>query len=134
MLDLSKNPDFARFDTATIDSEYYDLDKDLTGTQLWNKDALDQMIEMVLLTEPQERLFNLAFGSPIYQILFDNFSQVDSIMDTIFDVIEHWVPITIDRNGADVEQDIDNNALIFKIPYISNNGIIRGLFARKVLR
>ena len=120
--------------TATIDSEYYDLDKDLTGTQLWNKDALDQMIEMVLLTEPQERLFNLAFGSPIYQILFDNFSQVDSIMDTIFDVIEHWVPITIDRNGADVEQDIDNNALIFKIPYISNNGIIRGLFARKVLR
>ena len=134
MLELSKNPDFARFDTATIDSEYYDLDKDLTGTQLWNKDALDQMIEMVLLTEPQERLFNLAFGSPIYQILFDNFSQVDSIMDTIFDVIEHWVPITIDRNGADVEQDIDNNALIFKIPYISNNGIIRGLFARKVLR
>ena len=72
MLDLSKNPDFARFDTATIDSEYYDLDKDLTGIQLWNKDALDQMIEMVLLTEPQERLFNLAFGSPIYQILFDN--------------------------------------------------------------
>jgi hypothetical protein len=134
MLDLNKNPDFARFDTATIDSEYYDLDKDLTGIQLWNKDALDQMIEMVLLTEPQERLFNLAFGSPIYQILFDNFSQVDSIMDTIFDVIEHWVPITIDRNNADVEQDIDNNALIFKIPYISNNGIIRGLFARKVLR
>lgn len=134
MLDLNKNPDFATLDNALITSEYYDLDKELDGTQVWNKDALDQMIEMVLLTEPQERLFNLSFGSPIYRILFENFSQADSLMDTVFDIIEHWVPIKISRSQADVERDPDNNALIFKIPYISNNGLVSGYFARKVLR
>lgn len=134
MLDLNKNPDFATLDNALITSEYYDLDKELDGTQVWNKDALDQMIEMVLLTEPQERLFNLSFGSPIYRILFENFNQVDLLMDTVFDIIEHWVPIKISRSQADVEQDPDNNALIFKIPYVSNNGLVSGYFARKVLR
>lgn len=134
MLDLNKNPDFATLDTALITSEYYDLDKEIDGTQVWNKDALDQMIEMVLLTEPQERLFNLSFGSPIYRVLFENFSQADTLMGTIFDIIEHWVPITISRGQAEVEQDPDNNALIFKIPYVSNNGLISGYFARKVLR
>lgn len=134
MLDLNRNPDFATLDTAKISSEYYDIDKAIVDTELWNKDALDQMIETVLLTEPQERLFNLSFGSPIYQVLFENFSNVDSLVDTIFDVIEYWVPIKIDRGNADIERDENNNALLFKIPYISNNGIIRGIFARRVLK
>ncbi len=134
MLDLNKNPDFATLDNALITSEYYDIDKELDGTQVWNKDALDQMIEMVLLTEPQERLFNLSFGSPIYRILFENFNQVDTLMGTVFDIIEHWVPIKISRGQAEIEQDPDNNALIFKIPYVSNNGLVSGYFARKVLR
>ena len=134
MLELNKNPDFAKLETAKITSEYYDIDKELTGTELWNKDALDQMIEMVLLTEPHERLFNLAFGSPIYQVLFENFSNVDSLVNTIFDVIEYWVPIKVDRPNAQIETDPDNHALLFRIPYVSNNGIIRGIFARKVLK
>ena len=74
MLELNKNPDYTWLETSKIDSEYYDLNADLRGVEVWNKDALDQMIEMVIVTEPHERLFNLSFGSPLYQVLFDNFN------------------------------------------------------------
>ena len=132
MLELNKNPDYTWLDTGKIDSEYYDLNADLRDVEVWNKSALDQMIEMVIVTEPHERLFNLSFGSPLYQVLFDNFNQLDSIINVVFDTIEHWVPVTIDRANADVETDEDNHALLFKIPYVSNNGMVSGIFARKI--
>ena len=134
MLDLNQNSDYMWLDTGKISSEYYDLNADLEKGELWNKDALDQMIEMVLVTEPQERLFNLGFGSPLYQVLFENFSQLDMIMGYVYDTIEFWVPVKIDRNNATVETDEDNHVLLFNVPYISNNGLISGLFARKISR
>lgn len=134
MLDLNKNSDYTWLDNGKIDSEYYDLNADLEQGELWNKDALDQMIEMVIVTEPFERLFNLSFGSPLYQVLFNNFSQLDTMMDAVFDTIEFWVPIKIDRSNAQVEADQDNNALLFQIPYVSNNGVISGIFARRISR
>ena len=73
MLDLDKNSDYTWLHSGKIDSEYYDLDASLENTEIWNKNALDQMIEMVITTEPFERLFNLSFGSPLYQVLFENF-------------------------------------------------------------
>ena len=88
MLELNKNPDYTWLDTGKIDSEYYDLNADLRDVEVWNKSALDQMIEMVIVTEPHERLFNLSFGSPLYQVLFDNFNQLDSIINVVFDTIE----------------------------------------------
>ena len=132
MLDLNKNSDFAWLNTGKIDSEYYDLNANLEEGELWNKDALDQMIEMVIVTEPFERLFNLAFGSPLYHVLFENFNQLDSVMDAVFNTIEFWVPIKIDRGNAEVEADEDHNALLFRIPYVSNNGLIAGIFARRI--
>lgn len=134
MLDLDKNSDYMWLHNGTMDSEYYDLNADLEKGELWNKDALDQMIEMVIVTEPFERLFNLSFGSPLYKVLFDNFSQLDTIVQVIFDTIEFWVPIKIDRVNAEVETDQDNHALTFKIPYVSSNGVISGVFARRILR
>jgi len=134
MLDLNKNSDYTWLNSGKIDSEYYDLNADLEQGELWNKDALDQMIEMVIVTEPFERLFNLSFGSPLYHVLFNNFSQLDTIMDAVFDTIEFWVPIRIDRGNAQVQADQDNNALLFQIPYVSNNGVIRGTFARRISR
>ena len=132
MLELNKNPDYTWLDTGKIDSEYYDLNADLRDVEVWNKSALDQMIEMVIVTEPHERLFNLSFGSPLYQVLFDNFNQLDSIINVVFDTIEYWGPVTIDRVNADVETDEDNHALLFKIPYVSNIGMVSGIFARKI--
>lgn len=132
MLSLSANPDFSTLETATTVNQYYDIDSRGEKTELWGKEAIDQMIENVIMTEPFERLFNLSYGSPLYLVLFDNFSNLDSIMSEVFDTIEYWVPIKIDRAKADIETDEINHVLMFKIPYVSNNGMISGLFARRI--
>jgi hypothetical protein len=134
MLDLNKNSDFQRLDSGKVESEYYDWNYDLEKGELWNKLALDQMIESVLVTEPHERLFNLGYGSPLYRVLFENFSRLEAVMSLIFDTIEFWVPIQIDRTNTKVEADEDNNTISFQIPYISNNGMVAGIFARRIGR
>lgn len=132
MLSLSANPDFKVLDNAQVVNPYYDWDAMGVDTEVLGKTALDQMIENVLLTEPFERLFNLAYGSPIYLLLFENFSNVDSLMPQVFEIIEHWVPIKIHQSQAEITKDEDHNALLFKIPYTSNNGLISGIFARRI--
>ena len=132
MLELSANPDFLKHDTGTVQQEYYDLDGSNEFTELWGANALDQMIENVLLTEKYERLFNLSFSSPIYEVLFQNFDKVNLYVNTIFDIIEFWVPIKIDRTNARVETDPDQHAVSFQIPYVSNNGQIASCFARRI--
>ena len=132
MLSLSANPDFSTLSNASVVNPYYDLDGLGEKTELWGKEALDQMIENVILTEPFERLFNLAYGSPVYLLLFENFARMDELMPQVFDAIEYWVPIKIDRTNADIEKDEINHVLLFKIPYVSNNGMITGIFARRI--
>lgn len=132
MLSLSANPDFSTLSNASVVNPYYDLDGLGEKTELWGKEALDQMIENVILTEPFERLFNLAYGSPLYLLLFENFTRMDELMPQVFDAIEYWVPIKIDRTNADIEKDEINHVLLFKIPYVSNNGMITGIFARRI--
>ncbi len=132
MLELSANPDFLKHDSGTIEHEYYDLDGSGETNELWGAAALDQMIENVLLTEKFERLFNLSFSSPIYDVLFQNFNDVSLYVNTIFDIIEFWVPIKIDRNNTHIEPMPERNAVSFQIPYISNNGQIASCFARRI--
>ena len=132
MLPLSANPDFNALNNAAIDNPYYDWDRYGEDTELWGKDAVDQMIENVLLTEPFERLFNLNFGSPLYMLLFNDFADLDNIMPRVYDVIEYWVPIKIDRARTNVIPDEDNHALSFQIPYVTNDGLINGIFARRI--
>lgn len=134
MLSLSANADFKRISDFTITNEYYDWDAYGTSKEVWGKNAVDQMIENILLTEPMERLFNLDYGSPLYTLLFENFSEVDRLMPYVFAIIEKWVPIKIDRKNAEIEKDEDNHALSFRIDYTTNNGLIKGTFARRILQ
>lgn len=134
MLELDKNPDYKRRHDFTQPNEYYDWDIQFQGRDLWGKYALDQMIENVLLTEPQERLFNLSYGTPLYELLFQNISDVYTIMPQIFDIIEYWVPIKIDRSAANITTDPDNNSISFQISYVSNNGLCGGVFARRLIK
>lgn len=131
MLSLDKNSDFIRDDNVSITNEYYDWDAYNTGKEVWGKQALDQMIENVLMTQPFERLFNLSYGTPLLIMLFENFNNASSLLSQIYDIIEQWVPITIDRNRTELEQDEDNHAIKFSINYESKNGLIRGTFARR---
>ena len=74
MLPLSANPDFKDVENSKIVNAYYDINGENMGTKIdvYGSDALDQAIEMVLCTEPFERLFNVSLSSPLYQILFQN--------------------------------------------------------------
>jgi hypothetical protein len=136
MFDLSANPDFKNVEDAKIVNPYYDINGDKMGTNIdiYGSDALDQAIEMVLCTEPYERLFNISLSSPLYQILFQNSTNIDAIMTSIFDQIEYWVPVVVDRANAEVEQLTSEHAIKFKIPYISNNGRIAHIFNRIIGR
>lgn len=89
---------------------------------------------MVLTTEPQERLFNPTFGTPLFNLLFENSSNIQNIMTYVYDTIETWVPIQIDRNNTNVQIDPNKQVVSFQIPYTSNNGVIAGIFGRRIYR
>lgn len=129
MLELSANSDFNDI-TLKIESKYYDLDGSFEKTEIYGAEALDQGIESVLCTEPFERLFNLEFSSPMYRLLFENFSNLQSILDIVHEKIEQFVPIKIYRNDTVVEKDEFNHSLSIKFHYVSNDGTINTHFSR----
>ena len=134
MLPLSANPDFKNIEDSKISNPYYDINAENIGTKIdvYGSVALDQAIEMVLCTEKFERLFNVSLSSPLYQILFQNNTDINGLISTIFDQIEFWVPVVIDRNNAEVEYVPENYAIRFKIPYISTDGRIVHTFNRVI--
>ena len=135
MLPLSANPDFQQNGNLNLPNPYYDINGEITKkSQVYGVEALDQAIEMVLCTEPGERIFNLGFSSPLYSMLFENYTEIDDIMQQIFDQIEFWVPITIIRNEAEIEKQEWEHLISFKIPYVSNNGMYKHVFNRVIGR
>ena len=136
MLPLSANPDFNDIKNTKIVNPYYDINSEKMDSKIdvYGTDALDQAIEMVLCTEPYERLFNLTLSSPLYQILFQNATNIDGIVSTIFDQIEYWVPVVIDRQNAEVEFITEEHTLKCKIPYVSSNGRFAHVFNRIIGR
>ena len=134
MLPLSANPDFQNLGEQKIPNPYYDINGDAISehVEIYGWEALDQAIEMVLCTEPRERIFNLALSSPLYRILFENHTQIDGLISSVFDMIEFWVPVTIDRDNADVQTIPSEHSVSFRIPYISNDGKIAHIFSRVI--
>ena len=132
MLPLSANPDFKDLGELKSPNPYYDLNGDKLSEhiEIYGADALDQMIEAVLCTEPYERIFNLSFSSPLYRVLFENHTQIDSLINMVFDQIEYWVPVSIYRDNAEIQTIPNEHAVHFKIPYVSNNGKITHIFNR----
>ena len=134
MLPLSANSDYLSNDNFSLANEYYDWDTMFHDNEIWGADSLNQSIEMVLTTEPQERLFNPSFGTPLFNLLFENSSNIESLMPTVYDTIETWVPIKIDRSKTNVQVDANAQSISFQIPYTSNNGVIAGIFGRRIYR
>jgi phage baseplate assembly protein W len=134
MLALSANSDYLSNDNFSLTNEYYDWDAMFHDNEIWGMDSLNQSIEMVLTTEPQERLFNPTFGTPLFNLLFENSSNIDNIMPYVYDTIEVWVPVKIDRANTKVSVDPNAQCVSFQIPYVSNNGVIAGIFGRRIYR
>ena len=134
MLPLSANPDFQNLGESKSVNPFYDINGDLLSdkVEVYGSEALDQAIEMVLCTEPMERIFNPSLCSPFYKILFENHTQVNAILPDVFDQIEYWVPIKIYRNNVNLEIDESNHSINLQIPYISNDGTIKHIFSRVI--
>ena len=65
-------------------------------------------------------------------ILFENFNRLNSLIPAVFESIEFWVPIKIDQSKAEVTPDELTNSISFKIPYITNDGLYKGVFSCRV--
>ena len=132
MLPLSANPDFKNLGELRTPNPYYDLNGDKLSehVEIYGSDALDQAIEAVLCTEPYERIFNLSFSSLLYKVLFENHTQIDGLINMVFDQIEFWVPVSIYRSEAEVKTIPNEHSVSFKIPYVSLDGKIVHIFNR----
>ena len=125
MLPLSANSDFKNLGELQAPSTYYDIDGSMAAdnSDIYSVNAIDQMIENIILTEPWERLFNLDFWSPFYKLLFDNTANAEDVIQETFDTIEYWTGITIDRTNANVDIDDAKHEVSLQIPYVyEDNG------------
>ena len=66
----------------------------------------------------------------LYKVLFENHTQIDGLINMVFDQIEYWVPITIYRSEAEVKAIPNEHSVSFKIPYVSLDGKIVHIFNR----
>lgn len=118
MLPLSANQDYKNFDNANITNPFYDINGDFSEKiDIYGTEALDQAIENLICTEPYERLFNPDFWSPLYTILFENGVNIDEKMQAVYNKIEMYVPVMIDRGETDVKFNEYEHTLSLKIPY-----------------
>jgi len=118
MLPLSANNDFKDYG-AYGENPYRDINGDdlSVKAEVYGTDALDQAIEAVIVTEPYERLFNIDFWSPFYRLLFQNEGDAEEIVEEVFQMIEKWVGVRIDRPNTNVNVDSANHAVELEIPY-----------------
>lgn len=125
MLPITESPDFKRVGD-TEEAGYYDI-------SLFNRDnsyevkgttAMDQALENYLLTIPGERLFNIAFGSPLYLLLFQKNTDQDDLREQIYRNVETALNISIDRDQAYVSGTDDPHVLQIHFKYSTTDGVI----------
>lgn len=125
MLDINSSPDFKRIGD-TEDAGYYDISlfNNPNEYEVKGTNAMDQALENYLLTIPGERLFNLAFGSPLYQILFTKNVDQDQIREKVFQRMEDVLGIIIDRKTGGIGQTDDTHVLTIHFKYSTKDGLI----------
>ena len=124
MLDITKSSDWKKVGD-TVTTSYYDIDALFKNIDLYNADSIDQSIENLILTMNGERLFNIQFGSPFYRILFENVNQADNLMPAVYDKIENYIPIKINRGSAKVKTSAVNHSVSVSFVYSTNDGVIK---------
>jgi len=131
MLPLSANSDFKNINNYVIDNPYIDINGKSPDGVVYGVDALDQAIEAVICTMPGERLFNLTFYSPLYDILYNNYVN-EQIVGQIYNKIEEFVPVRILRERSKIYFDSKTHTLNTNIPYMSLDGRIVSEFRRRL--
>lgn len=132
MLPLSASGDFSKIENAVITNPYIDINAKDSQSVVYGAQAIDQAIENVLCTMPGELLFNFVLNSPLYEILFDNYT--DGIEEQIFAKVEMFVPIVIIRKDAVVRFSASDHVLTISFPYKTRDGLISSVFTRRIGR
>lgn len=133
MLPITHNPNFSTIENAKTE---YNTNVDMNGRQctseVFGVDAINQSIENLICTLPGERLFNVGFYSPLYEILFDNYS--DGLEEQIFTQIELFIPIRVNRQEALFKFNAVSHVLSISIPWTMNDGSLSAVFTRVIGR
>lgn len=133
MLPLSANSNFGTVTKPISEyNSYIDLNGRACNQDLYGNAAINQAIENVICTMPGECLFNIALYSPLYEILFNNYTE--GLEEQIFAKIELFVPVQVNRSNAQFEFDPSTHVLYVSIPWISNDGVLAGVFKRHIGR
>lgn len=133
MLPISANSNFGTVtQQKSVFNTYADLNGRSCNEDLYGTAAINQAIENVICTMPGECLFNVALYSPLYEILFNNYTE--GLEEQIFSKIELFVNITIDRSSAQFEFNSASHVLMVSFPWTTNDGKIVGIFKRHIGR
>lgn len=133
MLPLSANSNFGTVTKPISEyNSYIDLNGRACNQDLYGTDAINQAIENIICTMPGECLFNIALYSPLYEILFNNYT--DGLEEQIFAKVELFVPVQINRASAQFEFDPATHVLYVSFPWITNDGVLAGVFKRHIGR
>lgn len=98
------------------DLDLHPIKKDIV--RYLNEDAIKQSIKNIILTRRNERLYNSAFGSQVYDLLFEPFSEttqasVQSIIETAIRNNEPRANLELVK----VEGELDTNTLLITIVF-----------------
>lgn len=113
----------------------YDISKNvLSKGEVWDVDAINQSIEMILGTNYYERPFN-SIGSDLGRFLFESISSQtgEELLNSIINSIRQWEDrIIILDAEARMIIDSNNNTVYLTIPYIIKRNNIKSEFDKKI--
>lgn len=115
----------------------YDIDKNpIDQGEIWDGDVLNQSIEMILATNPGERLFNPSFGFGLQRRVFEIMAPDDAenFLDEVANALKTWEDrITVIESQMQVIANVDQNSVILIIPYIIKRTNIKSVFKKKII-
>jgi len=113
----------------------YDVSKNiLSKGDIWDEDAINQSIELIIATMYGERVFNQNFGSPVGGMLFQNFRGVTgSILDAIVDSINTFEPrVSVVTSLSSAVSNPDSNEITINLTYIIIQNNVVGNFNKVI--
>lgn len=126
-----------RFDKKWSEDWAYDISIDvLKAGEVWDKDVIDQSIEMILTTMYGERFFNPTFGSSLPIRVFSLMTEGtgEQLLDEVAAALKRWEDrITVLESEMKLYISNDTNTIRLVIPYIINSRNIKSTFKKEIV-
>ena len=115
----------------------YDIDKNpIDQGEIWDGDVLNQSIELILVTNYGERLFNPTFGFGLLGRIFEVMSPTaaDGLLDEMAEAIRRWEDrITLIESQMRIISNVDLHTISIIIPYIIKRSQIQSVFKKNLI-